>query len=181
MNRLPLDGRSEEQKIQEAIELLRDRGYTIIEPIGEVSFVKTTPQLVKFFYATLHKYKPNCQYAYSKSSKRDLAIAKSFIDSRVSAGSSRHRAIHECCGIIEALFKYESRLNLNFEVTSFSALGQDKMSWITEKIVTILNNLDREVNAAVNEEWYSQLYQAQESTVPEEQVEKAKKRLNIEK
>lgn len=181
MNRLPLDGRSEEQKIKEAIELLRDKGYTIIEPMGEVDFVKTTSQLVKFFYATLHRYKPDCQYAYSKSSKRDLAIAKSLVDSRVNAGSSRSRAIQECCAIIEALFKYESLLNLSFEVTSFSALGQDKMSWVTEKVLTILNNLDREVNAAVNEEWQSQLYQAQENAVPEDQVEKAKKRLNIEK
>ena len=138
-----LDGRSLNQRIAEAKELLLEHGYIVKDPVLKKSDVQTPSQLVRFFYDTLARYNPQMKFVFA-GNPRDRGIAKRFIESRISLGSSQERALAECCELIEVLFRYEEYLGLSFKVTSMGVLGQDSMSWVTERLVQIYEGLNRQ-------------------------------------
>ena len=177
---LNIDGRSEKQKIEEATSLLLSRGYVVRPPIAVSSSVKTPSGLVKFFYDSMSSYSPQTYMIYAGDKKKDLAIAKRFIESRVSTGVSKARAAAECCELIKFLFKFESHLGLNFKVTSMSVLGNDKMSWLIEKLISAYNGLNKGIEESKERVWFENLYGKQELDISEEQIEAANKLLGLE-
>lgn len=175
---LLLDGRSQDQKIEEAISLLRENGYLVRGPLPTRTEVKTAAQLVRFFYDTLLKYRPDREYGHTGSSQRDRGIAKQLIESRKATGVSRARALQESCDIIELLFEYESLLHLSRPITSINLLGQDRLGWITERLLAIKEGLDNEATAAEEALYFERLARTQETIVDEERLSKAKERMD---
>lgn len=180
MNKLPLDGRTEEQKIQEAVDFLKDKGYVVSGPLLKKGGVRTPSQLVRFFYETFIRYNPEVEMYYTGSRKRDLDIAKKFIEARRSTGISKARAAEECCILIEHLFKYEEQLKLPFKVTSMAVLGQDKMAWVTEKLLDAYNGYNKQISDFEEKIWFDNFYKQQERRIIEDLAEVSHKRLNSE-
>ena len=173
-----LDGRSLQQKVDDAIELLREQGYLVRGPLLSRTNVKTPAQLVRFFYDTLSRYRPDRQYGHAGSKQRDRAIAKQFIEARKSTGVSKARALQECCDLIELLFEHEPLLHLSRPITSMGVLGQDRLGWITERLVGIKEGLDNEAAAAEDALYFERLSRKQENVVDTERLSKARKRMD---
>ena len=180
MNKLPLDGRSKEQQIEEAKRLLMENGYLVRGPLLCPARVRTPSDLVRFFYDKMVEYNPGYRMAYSGSKKRDLDIAKKFIASRQVTGISKKRALFEACTLIDCLFKYEDCLNLHSPITSTAVLGQDNMAWVTEKLIDICNGFNRTVNREEDQRWFDAFYRYQEDHIDEKQVRRAEQRLGME-
>lgn len=157
-----LDGRSLAQRLKGAEELLLEHGYLVRGPLIEKHEVKNPAQLVRFFYDALARYNPQFKMVYAGNVKKDRAIAKKFIEVRIELGSSKARAITECCEFILLLFRYEQFLSLSFPITSMGVLGQESMAWVTERLWQIHEGLNAEVNAAEEARWRSRLYAEQE-------------------
>jgi hypothetical protein len=154
------DGRTEDQKIQDAIDLLRQAGYLVRGPLLKKSEISTPHKLVQFFYDCLEKAHPDNILSCSlENKKRDLSTAKRLVDSRISLGVDKKRAFVECCELIEVLFNNESDLGLRFSITSMSIFGQDEFSWLTEKLISIYNGMNIEISKRENDKWYDSLYE----------------------
>src|SRR5690606_8654489 len=130
------DGRSKDQKIQEAKKLLQDNGYLVQGPFENKQTVDSVQKLVKFFYETMSRYSGNRKMSYGGSPTRDRKLAKDFLQSRIDTGISKEVAYYQCCELIEFLFKHEQHLGLKFPVTSMAVLGQGEgFAWLTERLV----------------------------------------------
>ncbi len=177
---LMMDGRSVAQKIEDAKKLLEDHGYMIRGPITLRENVKTPADLVRFFYDKMTEYNPSMLMHYSNTRKRDLGMAKAFIEARQALGVSKPRAITECCALIETLFKHESKMGLNFKVSSMSILGQEALGWITDKLVDMVNGFNTQLATEQDTIWFEGFYREQEEAVPKHVVDEANKRLGLE-
>lgn len=179
MNGLLFDGRTKEQKISEAIQLLVDNGYVIRGPYVGKSDLKGPADLVKFFYNKMEQYSPDQLMAYSGDRKKDLSMSKGLLKVRMEQGMSLNSALLECATLIEALFKYENRLGLDFKVTSMSVLGQDSMAWVTKRLIDIINGYNKEIEEASEQAWFDSLYIIQEENIPEDIISMANERLGL--
>lgn len=176
---LNIEGRTEEQKIQECIDYLMSSGHRVSLPLQSTNTIKTPAGLVKFFYNCLSYYSTSLTLMYTGDKKKDLAIAKKFISSRITTGISKARATYECCLLIEFLFKYENCLGLKTKVTSMSVLGQDKMAWFTHNLIDAYNGFNREVEEHKEKIWFENFYDKQELSISEEQVALANRRIGL--
>lgn len=173
-----LDGRTQEQKIADAIELLREHGYLVRGPLLSRTKVKTPAQLVRFFYDTMMRYRPDRDYGHTANAQRDRGIAKQLIESRQATGVGKSRALQESCDIIELLFEYEPLLHLSRPVTSMNVLGQDRLVWITERLLGIKEGLDNEAEAAEDALYFERLSRQQEKIVDVERLTKARDKMD---
>ena len=178
MSKSILDGRTTAQKVEEAIDFLKERGYVIRGPLLTVSDVKTPAHLVRYFYDTLTKYRPDNTTIYGGNDVRDRVIAKELINSRVKTGCSKQRAIAESCELIDLLFRHEDRLGLSQTISSMVVLGQSKMGWITEKLLQIRENLDRSVDKEENDKYFQRLYTEQEVNIRRDEIEQAREKMD---
>lgn len=178
MSKSILDGRSTSQKVEEAIEFLKEHGYVVRGPLLSQSDVQTPAHLVRYFYDALVKYRPSNTTIYGGNTVRDRAIAKELIDSRVKTGCSKKRAVVESCEIIDLLFKHEERLGLTQTITSMTVLGQSKMGWVTEKLLQIRENLDKSVAREENDKYFQQLYTEQEVNVKYDSIKAAREKMD---
>jgi hypothetical protein len=173
-----LDGRSTAQKVEEAIKFLQEHGYVVRGPLLLKDSVKTPAHLVRYFYDTLTKYRPNNITIYGGNPARDRSIAKELIEARKKTGCSRQRAVTESCEIIDLLFKYEDRVGLTQTVASMVVLGQNKMGWVTEKLLQIRENLDRSLTKEENARYFQQLYAEQERNVRQDAITEARNKMD---
>ena len=173
-----LDGRSLEQRIADAIDLLKENGYMVRGPLTKKTNVKTVAHLITFFYDTLLKYRPDRKYGYGSPTKKDRGLVAQFIASRQATGVSRGRAIQECCELIDLLFRYEHILGLSRPITSLSVLGQEKFGWVTERLLGIKAGVDGEATAEEDAKYFDQLYRQQEKKVDLKKLEEAKTRMD---
>ena len=173
-----LDGRSREQKIEDAKKLLQENGYVVRGPLLPKHAVQTPAQLVRFFYDVMAQYNPQFTMVYAGNVQKERAVAKRFIESRIDAGSSRERAIEECCELIILLFKYEKYLGLSFPITSMSVFGQESMGWLTERLWQIYVGINDEIEEAEDQRWFDEFYKEQEENVSKERLEAAKSRMD---
>lgn len=176
---LNIDGRTPEQKIEEAIELLLSLGFGVRPPLEGATTIRTPTGLVKFFYNCLAYYSPSLSIMYMENKKKDLGIAKRFIESRRTTGVSKVRALQESCLLIEFLFKYEGYLGLKTKVTSMSVLGQDKMAWFTGNLINAYNGFNNEIEKHKEQIWFENFYDKQELSISEEQIALANKRIGL--
>lgn len=173
-----LDGRTLEQKIEDAKKLLQENGYSVKGPLICSSEVKTPAQLVRFFYDTMARYNPQFKMVYSGNTKKDHSIAKRMIEGRIEAGSTMDRALSECCMLVETLFKYEEHVGLNFKVTSMGVFGLDSMAWVTERLWEIYEGVNRQVSRHEEQKWWDELYKKQEITYNESGLTEARKKMD---
>lgn len=173
-----LDGRTHVQKIEEAVAFLKENGYVIRGPLLLKENVTTPAHLVRYFYDTLARYRPDSVTLYGGNTVRDRVLAKELIAARLKTGTSKKRAITESCEIIDLLFKYEERLGLSQTVASMVVLGQRKMGWITEKLLQIRENLDRSVVKEENAKYFQELYTKQAVNVKQDVLKVARKKMD---
>jgi hypothetical protein len=178
MSKSILDGRTTAQKVEEAIDFLKEHGYVVRGPVLVRDQVKTPAQLVRYFYDVLVKYRPESATIYGGNPARDRVMAKELINSRMKTGCSRQRATTESCEIIDLLFKYESRLGLTHTIASMVVLGQSKMGWVTEKLLQIRENLDRSLTKEENAKFFQRLYTEQEVNIKTKNIEEAREKLD---
>jgi hypothetical protein len=141
---------SSESALEDAcVAFLRFKGYRVARPVEYKVKIKSLDDLIKFFYILLDSRHPEYANAY-RNLKRDRAIAKRLVDSRMEAtGSSREVALNECGEIIATLFEHEKEFKFRTEIY-FGMFGQANLGWITEKAIRIMNErITREAEARV--------------------------------
>lgn len=111
-------------------------GYGVFDPIKVKTDVDSIPKIARYFYTRLYKKYPNRNRILNFG--RDNSIAKQFVESRMK-GVDKKVAIQECVGIIDVIFDYEEQFNFQYPINDMGILGQSKMSWVTEKAISILN------------------------------------------
>ena len=145
---------NEEMGVEEAINIVtsagycvfRDReevkqaviklGYRVFDPIRVKTDVDSISKIARYFYTRLYKKYPNRNRILNFG--RDNFIAKQLVESRMK-GVDKKVAIQECVGIIDVIFDYEEQFNFKYPIIDMGILGQSKMSWVTEKAISILN------------------------------------------
>jgi hypothetical protein len=117
---------------------LRYRGYTVVSPKKFVVSLKTTEDLVAYFYDLLNKRVPG-EFNTSYNKIKDLSVAKRFIEDRMRVtGAQKSYALNECGEIVKTIFDNYDEFNFKYDI-GFYALGQGNMKWITNKAIQIMN------------------------------------------
>lgn len=124
------------------IEFLKYRGYNVSKPQKYLNTkVKSLKDLIDLFYSLLDKRldDTSCYISYRNNQIKDLAIAKSFVDSRMVVNDvGRDIALKECANIVKTIFDHYYEFNFKYPI-NFSIFGQKKMGWVTDKALQILN------------------------------------------
>lgn len=124
--------------IDTCVEYLKFKGYKIVKPVECICNVKTLAELVCFFYSLLDLKHPECVNSY-RNEVKDRVIAKKFIAARMNiSNTNKQEALKECVQIIKTIFDYEDEFHFKYEL-NFNIFGQDKMGWITDKAIKIIN------------------------------------------
>lgn len=122
---------------EDAIEELRKRGYRVFKPsYAEGNSVSSIQDLIGFFYAKRMFYNPDRKFPESIDYGEDRKCLSSLVASRQKLGLSRVNSIKECADIIDALFKYEKILNLEYPVSNTAILTSRPF---VDKLCSFLN------------------------------------------
>ncbi len=118
--------------------LLVKNNYAVIKKPRTAQRVKDVKGLVDLYYYILNATTNITPY---RDDKIDIITAKRLVKHvQTSTSLSYELSIVKCINIVEGLFRYKKQLDLHPEVmTTFRVFGQDKLGWITEKIVFLLN------------------------------------------
>lgn len=121
---------------------LKYNGYIVVKPEKfKERKVKSTRDLVELFYALLDRQIGGDKFfeGYRNSAAHDMAIAKRFVASRMEVnGVGEEPAINECANIIKTIFEHYNDFKFKYDI-SFSIFGQQKLAWVTERAIQILN------------------------------------------
>lgn len=113
------------------------RGYSVKEPYAVSSSAKNLYHLVDLFYRCFSKHYPEMTVPYNNE-KRDLKIAKDFVNSRMQAeGMNKAKAIEQTAQIIEALFRYKS--HFDFDPVPTFGIFTPSMGWLIDKVIILMN------------------------------------------
>jgi hypothetical protein len=124
---------------QLVIEYSRMRGGHAHLPTEHKFCVTDINTLVEMFYFLCEKTDPAKKLQFYKNDLNvDLKIAKLFVESRQKAcGYSTDVAIKKCAEIISTVFCNIDEFHFNTAI-SFTIFGQDKMAWVTEKALRLI-------------------------------------------
>lgn len=127
------------EKIMEScVRYLRHYGYTVVSPKKFKRKMKSTDDLIHYFYLLLNIKCPE-DYATSYNTNKDRSIAKQFIESRmILTGTGKDYALNECGEIISTIFKHYDEFNFMYAI-NFSIFGQNKLKWVTDRALQIMN------------------------------------------
>lgn len=119
-------------------DLLVRNNYAVIKKPRTALKVKNVKGLVDLYYYILSATTNLTPY---RDDKIDLVTAKRLVKHvQSSTGLNYELSLVKCIKIVEGLFVYKRQLNIHPEVmTTFKVFGQDRLGWITEKIVFLLN------------------------------------------
>ncbi len=163
MQYIILPEKIEQQLIIEATAFLVSKGYIVISPAKlDYSNVKTVSGLIDYFYSLLQYYNQDRDIHYS-SSKKETRLASNFIKSRQKVNNlTKKSAIKEAAVIVKCVIKYESKFGFKFPMHSFNCFGQDRMKWVTDKAISIINKENIEVEKDALNLYLNNLYVEQE-------------------
>lgn len=138
--------------------ILKDEGMAIISPPKGYKDIKKLSDLIEHFYCVLYHKHPELT-AY-RDTKKDGSIAKHFVKKiSDSTGLGYKESLIKCAMIVTTVFNNEEEFKFNNEIfVSFAMFGQDKLGWITEKALQIMNNFNKNEDRLV---WLADL-QAEE-------------------
>jgi hypothetical protein len=126
-------------------------GCKVEDPIQYLINIKKQDDLINLFNLLLSRNHPEWM-SKKEITNKDKAIAKYFVESRMSTGINKQRALEECAAIIYTLFEHEDEFHFDKSL-SFGIFGQKKMGWITDFALAIMNrNIER-----ANREEYEKL------------------------
>lgn len=124
--------------IEDSISFLKYKGFRITSPKKFIHNLKSTDDLIKYFYLLLNSYHINC-YMTSYNVSRDRVIAKNFITHRMNTtGASKEYTLNECGEIIRTVFEYEKDFHFKYLI-NFSIFGQKNLKWVTDKALQLIN------------------------------------------
>lgn len=145
------------------IELLLEEGYKVVEREKPKYNIRNYDDLIHLFYGFLEYRHPEfaCNF---RDLNRDRKIAKLFIEERARINNiNKENALGECAEIIETIFIHEEEFNFKIPLT-FGILGQQKLGWVTDKAIQIINrkklNKNEERRAALIKS-YEQSYESE--------------------
>lgn len=120
------------------IELLKKNNYAIIKKPKSAKNVVNTKGLIDLYYHILVRVTKISPY---RNDTIDFTIAKKLIENiQLSTGFDYKTSLMRAVNLIEGVFKYRKDLNIEPDVLrSFSVFGQGKLSWITDRVVSLLN------------------------------------------
>jgi hypothetical protein len=150
--------------VQLAIDLLESKGYAVIPPKKKVSI--DCRKLVNFFYQRLGRYHPQGSYM-SSNTARDMKLAKYFAQSLFERGCPSEKVWDYAHDVIECMLKHEDKLGLKNPITDMTILGQDKLRWITDKTILIMEGEIAEGREADREKLEDRLEALQDELVEE--------------
>ena len=161
LNQKNLFGNSEEQLEKACVAYLKHKGYEVVAPKKFERTIKNLDDLVNYFYLLMNSKHPDF-FASSYNINKDRAIAKKFVESRMSVkGTGKEYALNECGAIIKTVLDYEEEFNFKFTPT-FSIFGQDKLGWVTNRAIEILNKKEVAKKEAHSEELRQQVIESQD-------------------
>ena len=124
--------------IESCIEYLRSNGYKVVKLPKYISTVKSLDELISFFYSMLELRYPMYVNEY-RNVVENRSIAKRFVEARSEInGFSKNESLNECAEIIRTVFNNEHEFNFKYKI-SFRIFGQDKLGWVTDKAIQIMN------------------------------------------
>lgn len=128
-----------EEKITEAcVKYLKYIGFRVVSPKLFRTKIKNNDALIDYFYVLLTRKNPK-DYVTSYNQARDRAVAKRFVEGRMAmTGTGNDYALNECGAIIATVIEHEDEFKFKFPL-SFAIFGNNKLSWVTDKAVEILN------------------------------------------
>jgi hypothetical protein len=136
---------SDEGLLNACINFVREKGYSVTKPLEcSVVGIKKIDDLIGYFYGRLEREHKDDYISVYINEARDRKIAKSFVESRMnSRGLSRSAALQECAEIAKIVLdnydEYHFKYNINFSI-----FGSDKLSWVTEKAISIINKKNKD-------------------------------------
>jgi hypothetical protein len=163
----------EDQKLDSLTEACRElliyMGYGVSNPTLPQIKINKQDDLIHLFYHYRNFYHP-AEYNMGRMPiERDRATAKYFVLARMQNGTiSKKVALKQCAQIIETVFKYESEFNFKFPIT-FSVFGQNKLGWVTEAALKIIERERVRESMVENEkrlEEYEKHYMDEERDTP---------------
>lgn len=160
-----------------AVEELKNRGYRVVK-VGHPKFpgLKNINELVQFFYARRRFYNPDRQYPESLDYENDRKYIASLVKARQEAGLNKKLAMHEAADIIDALFKYEKLLVLDYPVSGANILGSN---FIVNRLCSFLNGEVPEAKEVENDLAIDQWNEYYNKKHAAEDLEKAKEKMKI--
>lgn len=136
-NRLFSEGEAT-QLVKSCIEYLKFRGYKVIQLPKYIYAITSLDELVSFFYIMMELKHPG-YVSDHRNMAENRAIAKRFVEARIKAGGlNKKEALNECAEIIRTVFTNEHEFNFKHKMT-FRLFGQDKLGWVTDKAIQIIN------------------------------------------
>ena len=139
--------KSEDQLVEEYVSFLSERGYVIIPPGSlEGTAVKNPTTLVDLFYSMLQFHNRTRKIHYSKATKKDIGLARKFIDRRKEVCGNKKQALRECSAIVKCVIENEDLFCFSQPLHSFSCFGNDTMKWVTDRAISIINGENYEAN-----------------------------------
>lgn len=131
-------GDTEEKVMDVCVRFLRHKGYTVVVPKIFKRKMKSIDDLIRYFYLLANSKHPE-NYATSYNNSKDRSIAKQFVEGRMNiTGAGKDYALNECGEIISTIFDNYDEFNFTY-VLSFSIFGQDKLKWVTDRAIQIMN------------------------------------------
>ena len=135
----------------------------IIKPVVNVRNVKTSDELICFFYNRLDSRYPECVSSY-RNVVKDRVTAKRFVEARMKASDiNKKEALNECVEIVKAIFDYESEFHFKYEI-NFKIFGQDKLGWVTDKAIQIINRESKYKREDMAEKRAEEMIRAQDTS-----------------
>ena len=120
------------------VALLKSLGYKVANK-NQPRQIKKLDDLINLFY-TLMEYYHNDVCSLVSNRQKDSALFSRFISNRQEELQCTFEdGLQDCANIINALFVYESELNLTLPIGTW-IFGSDKCKWLTDKVINILNN-----------------------------------------
>ena len=120
------------------VEYLKGQGCSVRLPMSYSVKITKLDDLLSMFYEFLSNFY-ELHLLPSTNKKRDRAIAKAFVEGRMETDSiNRDAALQQCGLIIQTIFKHLDVFKFETPPT-FGILGQQKMGWITERAIQIIN------------------------------------------
>jgi hypothetical protein len=107
--------------------------------------IKHIDQLVDFFYSTMSFYHGDDMTLIANRGK-DMSVMSRFVEQRrTELECSPEVAIGDVAMIIKTLFENEKELNLEFPIGIW-IFGTDRFRWITDRIISIINDKYKDAN-----------------------------------
>lgn len=129
------------------VSYLKSVGYTVKSPRKFGREIKDVKDLVTYFYNLLD-IKLGGGYMMAYNLKKDMGIAKRFVESRMNLnGYSKKVALNECGEIVKVVIDNLEEFKFN-KGLSFHVFGQSNMSWVTDKALKMISSRLDKLNEA---------------------------------